>query len=315
MMREHERAIDILVLSEINPDLVLHGTSVEPVFGQVEKLVDGADLTIGGSGTIFACGSARLGLATSVSGLVGDDAFGRFMIDQLSARGVDVDGVVISASATTGLTVILNRGEDRAILTHTGAMAGMTTDLVDPSLLRRARHVHISSYFIQIGLHTGLPGLLREFRSHGGTVSLDTNWDPNERWQAGVHELLAEVDILMPNEAEACALAGVDDAGRAAAILTRQGPDVVVKCGARGAFLQSGDIHLSTGSIAVDVVDSTGAGDSFDAGYLYGTLGGLDPLECLRLAAVCGALSTRAMGGTIAQPTLEEARTAAGALT
>ena len=302
------RTIDVLVLSEINPDLVLTGgESGEPVFGQVERLLAGAELTIGGSGTIFASGAARLGLRTVVVGLVGDDPFGAFITEQLRQHGVDTAGVVVSPSVPTGLTVILNRGEDRAILTHPGAMSAMTTDLVDASLVARARHIHVSSYFLQTGLQPGLPSLLRSFRAKGGTVSLDTNWDPAERWADGVHELLTDVDVILPNEAEACALAGTDDLEEAAAILARTVPQVVVKRGRRGAYAQFGNERITSPSIVVDVADTTGAGDSFDAGYVHSLLLDLAPLDRLRMAAVCGALSTRALGGTAAQATLEEA--------
>jgi sugar/nucleoside kinase (ribokinase family) len=306
------RDLDVVVLGEINPDLVLTGQHVEPVFGQVERLVDDANLTVGGSGAIFACGAARLGLRTAMVGLVGDDAFGTFVIDQLRRRRVHTDGIAVSGAVSTGLTVILNRGEDRAILTHLGAMGAMSADMVDRSLLARARHVHVTSYFMQRALQPGLPDLLAAFRSGGGTVSVDTNYDPDQRWDDGIEAVLRRTDVLLPNEAEALALSGHPDVPAAAAALARLVPTVVVKLGERGAYACSDGETMTVPSPRTEPVDTTGAGDSFDAGYLFGSLAGLPLRQRLELAVACGSLSTRRVGGIGGQPTAEQARALAG---
>lgn len=301
-----DEPLDVLVLGELNPDLVLSGDDLTPRFGQVESLVTGSTLTLGSSGAIFAAGCARLGLRTAIAGLVGQDTFGGFVRDQLRDFGVETGGIVADDTVTTGLTVILNRGEDRAILTHLGAMAQMTTALVDPDLLARARHVHVTSYFLQHALQPGLPELLQQARRNGATVSMDTNWDPAERWADGLHDALRHVDVFLPNEAEALAITGASSVEAAAERLARTVPEVVVKLGARGAEAwRHGERHRA-GAIAVDVLDTTGAGDSFDAGYVHGLLTGLSVDERLRRACVCGALSTRAIGGVAAQPTVDE---------
>ena len=306
------RDIDIVVLGEVNPDLVLTGKNVEPVFGQVERLVDGANLTVGGSGAIFACGAARLGLRTAMVGLVGDDPFGTFMVDQLRRRDVRTDGIVVSDTVSTGLTVILNRGEDRAILTHLGAMGAMSADMVDRSLLARARHVHVTSYFMQRALQPGLPGLLAAFRAGGGTVSVDTNYDPDQRWGDGIEAVLRCTDVMLPNETEALALGGHPDVPAAAAALARRVPTVVVKLGERGAYAHSDGETMTVPSPRTEPVDTTGAGDSFDAGYVFGWLAGLPLRQRLGLATACGSLSTRQVGGTGGQPTADQARALAG---
>jgi sugar/nucleoside kinase (ribokinase family) len=298
--------LDVLVLGELNPDLVLSGPDLTPRFGQVETLAEHSTLTIGSSGAIFAAGCARLGLRTAIVGLVGGDTFGRFVIDRLRELGVNVEGVVVDDRVSTGLTVILNRGEDRAILTHLGAMAEMTSDRVDADLLSRARHVHVTSYFLQRALQPGLPALLDRARAGGATVSLDTNWDPAERWSDGVHDVLRQVDVFLPNEAEARALTGAGSAEIAAHQLRRTVPEVVVKLGSRGALAMTESETFHAVAPGVAVRDTTGAGDSFDAGYIHGLLIGLPMRERLRAACVCGALSTRGVGGTAAQATLEE---------
>jgi sugar/nucleoside kinase (ribokinase family) len=299
--------LDLLVVGDCNPDLVLRGGNVEPVFGQVERIVEDAELTIGGSGAIAACGAARLGLETALASIVGDDVLGRFMLDALAERGVDVGGVVERAGARTGVTVVLVGDADRAMLTARGTIAELTADLVDRQLLRAARHVHVSSYFLQDGLRPGLPDLFREARHVGASTSIDPNWDPTEQWDAGLLDLLGETTILFVNAEEAKRIGGAADVEEAARALSRRGTLVVVKLGADGALAVEGDRVVRSPGVVVEEVDAVGSGDSFDAGFLAGRLAGRGLEETLRLANACGALSMRAAGGTAAQPTLAEA--------
>jgi sugar/nucleoside kinase (ribokinase family) len=296
---------DILVAGEINPDLILSG-DVVPAFGQVEKLVDSAALTVGSSSVIFACGAARLGLKVAFVGVCGADIFGRFMLDEMSKRGVDVSAVRVDPDRQTGLTVILNKGNDRAMLTHTGTIADLRADAVTDDLLRQSRHLHIASYFLQTALQPDLPDLFRRARTLGLTTSLDTNWDPSGRW-IGVLELLSLADIFLPNENEAIAISQARTDGQALKRLAQHTGTVAMKRGAQGALACRGEETASVCALSGNVVDTVGAGDTFDAGFVYGFLNGWSLEKALWLAAVCGSLTTRAAGGTAAQPTIEEA--------
>jgi len=295
---------DILVAGEINPDLILSG-AVEPVFGQVEKLVESAALTIGSSSAIFACGAARLGLRVAFIGVCGEDIFGRFMLEEMQLRAVDVSNVIIRAGQT-GLSVILNTGVDRAILTHTGLIAALQASDILDSLLCQARHLHVASYFLQTDLQPGLPDLFRRARKLGLTTSLDTNYDPSEKW-VGFTELLSVTNVFFPNEKEALSLTGAPDVDLALDLLAPRVDTLAIKLGARGALGAGGSQKIRAASIPVEVVDTVGAGDSFDAGFIYGYLNRWELKRSLRLACVCGALSTRQAGGTTAQPALDEA--------
>jgi sugar/nucleoside kinase (ribokinase family) len=301
--------IDLLVLGDCNPDLILRGGAVEPAFGQAERLIDSADLTIGGSGAITACAAARLGLRTAIAGVLGDDEFGRFMVDALRERGVETTGLVVDTRARTGLSVILSRDQDRAILTFPGAIAALEIGAIDPALLARARHVHVSSFFLQTALTPGLGPVLGEVRRRGGTTSIDPNWDPSERWDGGLLELLEEVDVLLPNAVEAVRIADGVDPFEAAQRLAALGPLVAVKLGADGALAAraGADLVNVRAPVVAAALDAVGAGDSFDAGVLAALLDGQPVERALALGCVCGALSTRAVGGTAAQPTLAEA--------
>lgn len=305
---------DIVVLSEVNPDLVLtHDGDV--VFGQVESLVGDARLTIGGSGTIFSCGTARLGLATAVAGLVGDDVFGRFMIEELACRGVDVTGIVTSRQTPTGVTVIVSRPDgDRAILTYPGTMTGLRAAYLDPDLLAGARHIHVSSVFLQHDLRPDLPRILAGARRRGATTSIDPNWDPYGDWSRTLEPLLDSVDVLLPNENEALAITGRATWQEALADLAARVPQVVLKRGAEGAVVATAGRRFAVPAPATAVVDTTGAGDSFDGGYLLGLLQGRDPTDRLRLAVACGSISTRSLGGTTGQATRAQAESLAATL-
>ncbi|HET7928714.1 MAG TPA: carbohydrate kinase family protein [Actinomycetota bacterium] len=298
--------IDLLVLGDVNPDLILTG-DVEPSFGQAERLVDDARLTVGGSGAIVACGAARLGTRVALGGVVGDDHLGRFMRDELDRRGVMTTGLLVDPDRSTGMTVVLARPSDRAILTYEGTIAELRVDRLDPELVDSARHVHVASFFLQHGLRGGLPELFERVRARGVTTSVDPNWDPSERWDGGIRDLLPVTDVFLPNATEAIRIAGASTAEDAATALAGSSDTTVaVKDGSGGAFAVRGGRLVRASAFSVDAVDTTGAGDAFDAGFLASRLAG-DPLErSLAIANASGALSTRALGGVDAQPTMSE---------
>lgn len=305
--------IDVLVVGDANPDLVLTG-DVVPRFGQAEQLLDSADLVLGGSAAIVAAGLARLGARTALAAVVGADRFGAFVRECLDERGVDSSPLDVRRDVGTGLTVVLSDENDRAILTRLGTIpflrAAAVVDAVDDL---HPKHVHIASYFLQPQLAGELVPLVDRLASDGITVSLDTNWDPAERWE-GIDVLLGRITYLLPNVEEAIALARavegrpVETLDEAGVVLSSRGCRVVVKAGAAGGIsYDRGKRVTAAAGLMLDVVDTTGAGDSFDAGYIAAASRGIDDeAERLRWAAVAGSLSVRALGGTGAQASLEE---------
>jgi sugar/nucleoside kinase (ribokinase family) len=176
-------------------------------------------------------------------------------------------------------------------------------------VVRLGRHLHLGSYFLLDNLRPAVPDLFQTARKWGLTVSLDTNYDPREQWDGGLHEALQHTDVFLPNETELLTIAGADSLDQAAAKM-RHVPTIAVKLGAKGAcaWHTADDNHkVCVGTGSVTVVDTTGAGDSFDAGFVYGHLAGWDLTRTLRFASTCGSLSTRAIGGTGSQATLDEA--------
>jgi sugar/nucleoside kinase (ribokinase family) len=304
MSRSHR--YDVLVAGEINVDLILTGSEVRPQFGH-ERLVQDATLTMGSSSVIFACQAARLGLRVGFVGMAGRDTFGDFMLAGMDERGIDVGPVVRLPGTKTGITVSLSEPRDRAMLTYEGTITALRAGDVPNDLIASARHLHVGSAFLQAGLLPGLPDLFGRARALGVSTSLDTGCDPAERWDGAVHAALRQADVFMPNEVEAPALTGAPTPEVALEVLAERVPVVAVKLGARGALAASGSERTECSPFRMSVVDTTGAGDSFDAGFLYGYLAGWPLERSLRLGCACGALSTRAAGGTASQGTLPEA--------
>lgn len=303
---------DILVAGELNPDFILSGPDVTPRFGQGEVLVENAELTIGSSAAIFATAAAKLGLQVGFVGVVGKDHFGQFMLEGLEERGVHISPVVVDEKLKTGISIILSRRTDRAILTYSGTISKLRAEQIMDDLLARSRHLHIASYFLQTDLQPGLPDLLRRARSKGLTTSLDTNWDPKEAWGPELSAVYPQIDVLLPNAQEARFLGRASNWREGAQALTAQGPIVVVKRGAEGAAAVRGSQVVEVSAIKTQVVDTTGAGDNFNAGFLYGYLAGWSIEQSLKVAVACGSLSTQAVGGTGHQLDLKEALQAAG---
>jgi sugar/nucleoside kinase (ribokinase family) len=300
------RQYDILVIGELNVDLILTGDNLVPEFRQVEKLVDDAHLTVGGSAAIFACGGRRLGLTVAFCGKVGDDPFGRLAVKALQERGVDTWPVIVDATQRTGVTVHLSRPTDRAMLTYPGSIAAFGVADVDPQLLGRARHIHLSSYFLQTGLQPGLAQLCAAARAAGATISLDPGWDPTGCWDGELAQTLNRIDVFLPNSQEARHIAGTEDLGGALRALSQLVPLVAVKLGAQGAVARHGHEEARAPGFAVRAVSTIGAGDSFDAGFVYAYLQGRDVATCLRWGCACGALTLTHIGGVAGQPTVDE---------
>jgi sugar/nucleoside kinase (ribokinase family) len=290
---------DVTIAGELNLDLILYGLP-ETLPPERELLATEAILTLGSSSAIVAHNLASLGCKVGFSSCVGADDFGEIALDRLRAAGVEVSTVLqLGGETKTGLTVILPRGKWRNILTYLGAISALKPEHLDMEYLASSRHFHLSSYFLQRGLLAHVPELLRELKSAGLTLSLDTNDDPDGRWDSGLDTVLPLVDVVLPNEREAMKITGCADLESALTRLTGLVPLVVVKMGAQGAMACRGEERLQSPALKLDeVVDTVGAGDSFDAGFLSEFVRGAGLEACLHKGNLAGALSTTRSGGT-----------------
>ena len=288
---------DVTIAGELNLDLILYGLP-EQLQPERELLADRMMLTLGSSSAIVAHNLSALGSRVGFQSRIGDDPLGQIALERLQQGGVDIANVrLVRGAITTGLTVILHHEKWRNILTYMGTIAELTWDDLDLDYLPDSRHFHLSSFFLHRALRPRIGELFRYLKSKGLTISLDTNDDPDDKWD-GVADVLKYVDVLLPNEREACKLAGTDDLEAAIQKLAAQVPLVVVKLGPKGALAQRGSERIVVESRKVDVVDTVGAGDSFDAGFLHEYVRGADLEKCLATGNAAGALSTTRPGGT-----------------
>jgi sugar/nucleoside kinase (ribokinase family) len=299
-------SFDVTIAGEINLDLVLYGLPSEiPV--EREMLASGFEVTLGSSSAILAHNLATLGIATGFVTRVGHDELGQLALHRLAESGVELSRVVKADNATkTGVTILLHHGGERRILTYPGTMFEMSRADLDIDYLASGRHFHLSSLFLHRALQADLPELFRELKSRGLTLSLDTNDDPEDKWNGVLPQLLPYIDILLPNKDELCRIARRDNLDDALAELSSIVPIIAVKCGSEGAVVQNGKERIQVPGVAVRPVDTIGAGDSFNAGFLAAWLSGCSLEESARAGNITGALSTQRPGGTEAFRSREE---------
>lgn len=291
-----ERPLDCLVAGEANADLLIDG--IARLEFEKEKLATDMNLVLGGSSSIFAFNLARLGAKVGFAGIVGDDFFGHFVLQRLRWAGVDTRTLVPRRKVKTGLTIWCNQGSKRAGITYAGSMALIRARDVPDATLRSARHLHVGAYFLLENLHPGAAGLFRKAQKLGLTTSLDCNYDPSEAWDSGIRGVLKFTDIFFPNEIEALRLTNSRDVEKAAFELSKLVRIAAIKLGAKGAIVYAEGKRFRVPAVKARVVDTTGAGDSFDAGFLACFLKGGSIEESARAGVAAGARAVSAIGGT-----------------
>jgi sugar/nucleoside kinase (ribokinase family) len=290
--------LDCLVAGEANVDLLMDG--IAKLEFDKEKLARGFGLTLGGSSAITAFNLSKMGARVGFAGVVGQDLFGRFVEERLKSAGIDLKALRRDPQEKTGITIWCQNGRRRAGMTYIGTIGALRAENVTEVHLRRARHLHVGAYFLLQNFHTGAVEVFRRAKRLKMSTSLDCNFDPSEKWDSGIREVLQHVDIFLPNETEARSLTGARSDKAAALELAKLARTVVVKLGARGALAVAGVEIFRVPAVKARVVDATGAGDSFNAGFLAAYLRGGTLEECARSGAAAGARSVECIGGTTA---------------
>ncbi len=295
-----DKLYDVIVVGELNVDLIMDRIDKFPEVGK-EVLARQMTLTLGSSSAIFASNISSLGSRVAFIGKIGNDKFGEVVIESLQKKNVDISMIKIDERFGTGATVVLNFDEDRANTTYPGAMDHLTIDDISDEDLSKARHLHFSSYFLQPGMWGTLGKLFRKAKKLGLTTSFDMQWDPKETWNLDIEDVLPFVDVFLPNEVELKFLTGSNNLDDAISTIKKFTKVLAVKRGNKGSIVHSGDRLTDLPAfLNAQVVDAIGAGDSFNAGFIFKFINSANIDECQKFGNLTGALSTTAAGGTTA---------------
>lgn len=298
-------SFDVLVIGELNVDIILDDIQGFPVVGK-EIVANELNVTLGSSSAIFASNLSSLGRSVALAGLIGEDSFSDLIRTSLKSKGVNTDFVTNSKKYSTGLTIVMNYGMDRANVTFPGAMEHLLEKDITDEMLLGAKHMHLSSIFLQKGIRNEAVKLFKRAKKLGLTTSMDPQWDPDEIWNLKLEELLPHIDVWMPNIIEFKKITGTDKVSTGIEKIKSFSNHIVIKDGTNGAHLwENGKLSSKPAFLNSEVADCIGAGDSFDAGFISEFIKGSSMDRCVEVGNVMGAINTLAAGGTTAFENIE----------
>ncbi|TFE30613.1 carbohydrate kinase family protein [Cohnella luojiensis] len=297
------RKFDAVVIGDANIDLVVVGCNQVPQPGQ-EVFVDNMMMHVGGGAALFSVSLAKLGVRVAFNGVLGDDGYGQYIRESFTKYGIDTRMIQTSKLHNTGISIAFNPDTDRSFITYAGSNAELQVDQLDLDLVAQGRHVHVTGYMGRRN-HDQYMTLARALKEKGVTLSSDVGWDDSGEWDKGIFELMKLFDVFLMNETEALHYTGMVNVEDSLRYMGEYCGHVVVKLGAEGAMAMKDGIITRLPGYSVETVDTTGAGDSFNAGYLFGFLSGMDVKASLSYGNACGALSVTAFGGSTGTPNLE----------
>lgn len=296
---------ELLVIGELNVDLILNQIDGFPKIG-TEILANKMNLTLGSSSAIMAANASAIGVDTYFCGLIGTDDFGSFILNSLESKGVGTAFIQKTSEHQSGITIVMSYDQDRANVTYCGAMEALTFDKIPWDDLQGFKHLHLSNFFIQKGIREDIVNIFEKAKSLGLTTSLDLQWDPENLWDFDYKKCLKYVDVFMPNETELMALTKKENLDQALEAIAPYANTSVIKLGEKGSLAVANGIRISAPAFTNDnPIDTIGAGDSFNSGFIKKYINGSSLEDCLQYGNLMGALSTTAAGGTTAFSNLE----------
>jgi len=285
-----------LVIGDLNVDIIVTGAPQLPILGH-EILCEDIRTVMGGAASIFACRLGQLGAGVDIFGKVGSDPNGRIVLETLKSSNVGTEKVRVLDSMKTGITISLTYPENKALITYTRGIDTLTWSDINPELFHGYDHLHISSIYILRKLLVSLHEIFAEAKRRGLSTSLDTNADPLNKYEF-IDDILNYVDIFLPNDKEAKDITGSRNVRSALERLGNKVPAVVIKCGEQGAIGKHGNRIMQVEPIRIKPIDTTGAGDSFDAGFIHQFVHKKEKFEAsIEFANALGALSCLYVGG------------------
>lgn len=291
---------EVICLGILVADVVAKPVKKIPERGKLE-LVDRMELHLGGCAANTGVCLARLGVKTGIIGKVGQDGFGNFLIERFKREGMEVEAIKRDKLANTSVTMVMVDEEgERTFIHYIGANATLREKEIEPDLFSRAKILHLAGFYLMPGFD-GEPAsrVLKKAKDKGLTTSLDTCWDSKGRWLSLLRPCLEVTDIFLPSIEEAREISGEKDPEEIAKFFLKAGVKIVgLKMGAQGSFIASAKESFRLKPYQIKVVDATGAGDAFVAGFLAGMVQGLGLRETGKLANATGAAAVSAMGAT-----------------
>lgn len=298
---------DAYIYGDVNIDLIVPGVTKFPNPGEEEE-VPYMNTFVGGGAALFALGLGKLGLHPVFQGKVGADSYGRMIKEEFGKVNVDNSLLVTDQKQNTGISISFTNEKDRAFLTYRGTNSEIDIKSIELNQVKSARHIHVTGYSGRKSQDAYL-SLLKQVKEIGDvTVSFDVGWDVSNEWYHGIYDLFPYIDVLFMNETESIHYGKVASAEEAARSFGESCPLVVIKLGKKGSFAYNQGTFVKAVPYTVTAVDTTGAGDSFNAGFIYGYLNGYSMEACLKCGNGCGALSVTALGGNTGFPNQEQLR-------
>lgn len=300
-----EKIWDAYIFGDINIDLVIPNVDHFPLPGQ-EDIVETMNTYVGGGAALFTLGLGKLGLHPVFQGTIGDDCYGKFIIEELKQKNVDISLLKISKKNNTGISISFTNEKDRSFLTYRGTNMEMDVNAIAIDMVQKAKHIHVTGYEGSKN-HRQFLELFKKVKDvKNTTVSFDVGWDSSGEWYERIFELFPYIDVLFMNETEAIHYGRTQSAKEAIAEFSKYCKIADAKLGRKGAIAYSDGTYYQAAAYQVEAMDTTGAGDSFNAGFIYGFLKGKSIMECLKCGNGCGALSVTALGGNTGFPTEPE---------
>lgn len=293
--------LDVLVIGDLNNDLIVREIKGLPSIGR-EILFDDYNIVIGGSGGIFANVISQIGCSTGIISKVGDDFFGEILLKRCKKNGVKTELVKTVLGNKTGLTISLSYPGGKSQISELKLLKTMRSEEIILDKIDSLKHVHFSSYFMMDSLKKDYINLISRIKDRfkNVTISFDTNDDPEEKWDQRLLDIFKNIDILLLNDREALGISQKSNCNEALKFLSEMIKIVIIKLGKEG-YLASIDGKINRGyclnPLNKKYLDSTGAGDNFDAGFVFGFLKKLNYEKNLLFANYCGEISLEYMGG------------------
>ncbi len=289
---------DVLVVGELNVDLILYDIKKNIKLGK-EIFANDMVLTLGSSSAILANNLSVWGVKVAFLGKIGKDVFSEIILKTLQKSKVDTKHIIVSEQSKTGATIALSYGNERAMVTYPGAMSELSNKDISDEILMQAKHLHVSSIFMQETLLKDIIQLFNRAKKLGLTTSLDTQWDPFEKWQVNLNKLLPFVDIFLPNKEEFLEITQSDTIEKGYEKIKKYANIVVIKDSINGSYLYSKNCQKHQPAFIMnEIIDAIGAGDSYNAGFLKEFIKGSDLETCMFEGTLSGAINTQGEGGT-----------------